>query len=305
MLSVFHNIRGVARYEREMLLRTTKFRILGGIGVSVPVLLGIGLAIAEANGAELPVGIDSYIPFYVYSFLQAIVIAFIVGDFRAADEQANIYEVVAGRPISTAELVAGKYMGIAGGLFYLSLGVLILTLAIQAAKISITGNPFTIEPYIGYLLLMNLPALIFMSSVTFFLGALLRRQTAVALIVIGYLLAVLFFLGRRYNGIYDFGAFYAPLYYSDLIGLGDITQVGLQRLFYVLLGLGFFGLSIDRYPRLAHSMLARWFGRACALSGFILAAGFYHVMDTTAQDSRAYRRSLLRHQEAVVHIPVP
>ncbi len=304
MVSVFHNILSVARYERKMLLRTTKFRILGGLGVIIPVLLGIGFAIAEANGVELPIGIDSYIPFYVYSFLQTVVIAFIVGDFRAADEQAHIYEVVAGRPISTAELVAGKYLGIASGLFFLSLGVLLLTLGIQAAKISMTGNPFTIEPYIGYLVFMNLPALIFMSSVTFFLGALLRRQAAVALIVIGYLLAVMLFLGRRYDGIYDFGAFYSPLYYSDLIGLADMTQVGLQRLFYVLLGIGFFGFSIDRYPRLAHSVTARWFGRGCALAGFGLAAGLYFFMDERAQDRHAYRQSLLAQQEAVAHVLV-
>ena len=172
-----------------MLLRTTKFRILGSIGVCIPVLLGIVFALIEANGVELPIGMDAYMPFWMYSFLQTVVIAFIVGDFRAADEQAHIYEVVAGRPVSTAELVAGKYLGIVSALVLLSLGVLILTLGIQAAKISITGNPFNVEPYIGYLVLMNLPALIFMSSLTFFLGALLRRQAAVALIAIGYLLA--------------------------------------------------------------------------------------------------------------------
>ena len=304
MLSILQNILGVARYERKMLLRTTKFRILGGIGVFIPVLLGIGFALAEANGVALPIGIDAYIPFYVYSFLQTIVIAFIVGDFRAADEQAHIYEVVAGRPISTAEIVAGKYLGVVSALVLLSLGVLLLTLGIQAAKISMTGNPFNVEPYIAYLALMNLPALIFMSSLTFFLGALLRRQAAVALIVIGYLLVVIAFLGRRYDGIYDFGAFFAPLYYSDLIGLADVTQVGLKRLFYILLGIGFFGFSIDRYPRLAHSLTARWFGRGCALTGFGLAAGLYFWMDARVQDGRAHRQSLLAQQEAVAHLPV-
>ena len=304
MTSVFRNILGVARYERKMLLRTTKFRILGSIGVCIPVLLGIVFALIEANGVELPIGMDAYMPFWMYSFLQTVVIAFIVGDFRAADEQAHIYEVVAGRPVSTAELVAGKYLGIVSALVLLSLGVLILTLGIQAAKISITGNPFNVEPYIGYLVLMNLPALIFMSSLTFFLGALLRRQAAVALIAIGYLLAVMMFLGRRYDGIYDFGAFFQPLYYSDLIGLADVTQVGLQRLFYVLLGIGFFGFSIDRYPRLAHSLTARWFGRGCALTGFGLAAGLYFFMDARVQDGQAYRQSLLAQQEAVAHLPV-
>ena len=95
-----------------------------------------------------------------------------------------------------------------------------------------------------------------------------------------------------------------PLYYSDLIGLADITQVGLQRLFYILLGIGFFGFSIDWYPRLAHSLIARWFGRGCALTGFGLAVGLYFYMDAEAQDGKAYRSSLLEQQEAVANIPV-
>ena len=305
MLSIFHNIWGVARYERKMLFRTIKFRILGGLGMSIPVLLGIGFAIAEANGAELPVGIDSYVPFLVYSFLQTIVIAFIVGDFRSADEQAHIYEVVAGRPISTAELVAGKYLGIVSALAILSLGVLVLTLGIQAAKISMTGNPFTIKPYIGYLVFMNLPALIFMSSVTFFLGALLRRQAAVALIVIGYLLAVLLFLGKRYDGIYDFGAFFTPLYYSDLIGLADITQVGLQRLFYVLLGIGFFGFSIDRYPRLAHSLDCAVVWPRMRADRFWSGCGpLLLIWMQMRKTEKRIDSSLLKQQEAVANIPV-
>ena len=83
-----------------------------------------------------------------------------------------------------------------------------------------------------------------------------------------------------------------------------MTQVGLQRLFYILLGIGFFGFSIDWYPRLAHSLVARWFGRGCALTGFGLAVGLYFFMDAEAQDAKAYRHSLLEQQEAVANIPV-
>ena len=220
------NILAVARYERRMLLRTTKFRILGGIGVAIPVVVGGLMAVLEALGLEIEsTGLGAYVPFYIYSYLQTIVIAFIVGDFRAADEQCGVYEVVAARPISTAELVTGKYLGVVGALVTLSLVVLVLTLGIQAAKISVTGNAFAVRPYVAYLLLMTMPGLVYMSAVTFFLGAVLRRQTAVTLVTISYGLAVLFFLGRRYGGIWDFGSFYAPLFYSDLTGLGDINQV--------------------------------------------------------------------------------
>ena len=52
VLHAIHNIFGVARYERMLLLRTTRFRILGSVGVVLPLLIGIGLAVLEARGIE-------------------------------------------------------------------------------------------------------------------------------------------------------------------------------------------------------------------------------------------------------------
>ena len=306
MMGAWSNIMGVARYERKMLLRTSKFRILGGLGVLIPVLIGIGLATAEARGIELPFpGLGTFMPFYIYSFLQTVVIGFIVGDFRAADERAHIYEVVAARPISTAELVIGKYLGVASALVLLSFGVMLLTLAIQAAKVSITGDVLSVRPYLAYFLLMNLPGLIYMSALTFFLGAILRRQSAVALLVIGYTLAVLFFLGHRYGGLYDFGAFFAPLYYSDLLGLGNVDRVLDQRAFYLLVALGLFGLSIDRYPRLPQSLAWRWVGRCLVIIGFLGASIFYLKMDMGDALRSAQRLELLKQQQAMAGKAIP
>ena len=136
------------RYERTMLFRSTRFRVLGAIGMFIPVVLGVILAIAEARGVEFQsaLAIGAFIPFYVFSFLQTVVVAFVVGDFRAGDERANVHEVVDASPISTAELVIGKYLGAMTALGALSLGVLITPVVIQAAKISITGTPFPLEP---------------------------------------------------------------------------------------------------------------------------------------------------------------
>ncbi|MDA0710845.1 MAG: hypothetical protein O3B73_11615, partial [bacterium] len=298
-MSAWRNIWSVARYERKMLVRTTKFRILGGLGLGIPVLIGGALAIAEARGVELPyTGLGTFMPFYIYSFIQTLLIGFIVGDFRAADERANIYEVVAARPISTAELVAGKYMGVVGALVTLSIGVMVLTLVVQATKVSITGDSLSLRPYLGYLLLMNFPGLLYMSALTFFLGAVFRRQSAVALLVIAYALGVLVYLGPRYGGLYDFGAFYAPLYYSDLLGLGDINRVVVIRVFYLLLAVGFFGLSIDRYPRLPQSVAWRWFGRSLAILGLTGAGLTYWQLESSEEMGRTGRAQLLALQES-------
>ena len=298
-------ILSVARYERKMLMRTIRFRILGGIGVLIPVVLGIGLAIAESRGAvfESVSGIGAYMPFFVYSLLQTVVIAFIVGDFRAADERAGIYEVVAARPLSTAELVTGKYLGVLGALITLSLVVLALSLGVQAAKISITGAPFSVRPYLLYLLLLNLPGLIYMSALTFFLGAVLRRQAAVTVLTIAYALIVLLFLGNRYGGVYDFGAFFAPVFYSDMLGLGDIQRVVEIRLFYVMLALFFFGLSIDRYPRLPQSRFWRTFGRCLTAGGFAAALGLFLYVERRDASDLSYRMAQLEVQEKYAEQP--
>ena len=306
-MQAFHNIFAVARYERMLLMRTTRFRILGSIGVALPLLIGIVLAVLEARGIEFSsaLGMGAFIPFYVYSYLQAVVIAFIVGDFRAADERAEIHEVIAGRPVSTAELVIGKYCGVVGAMLSLSLAVLVLTVAIQAAKISVLDSPFTLSPYLIYLLVMTVPALIYMSALTFFLGSVLRQQTAVALVTIAYALAVLFYLGKGYGGIWDFGAFFAPLFYSDIIGLGDLSRVIDQRLFYLALGLFFLGLSIERYPRLSQSLGWVWAGRGMVLGGIAMAAGLYQhmaVQDRTAED---YRARLLAEEYRYADVPAP
>ncbi len=302
MFSILNNILGVARYERKMLLRTTKFRILGIFPLGIFVYYGIRLAIDTEFG--MPPGKESYFLFLIYTLFQTLVIPFMAGSFRAADENAHIYEVVAGRPISTAELVAGKYLGTVSALFFFSLGILFLTLGLQAATISMTGNPLTVKPYILYLVLLNLPALVFMSSLTFFLGVLLRRPIAAALVATAYSLAVILYLGKQYPDLFDFISLATHMDYSDLMGIGNMTQVGLQRVFYILLGISFLGFAIDRYPRLAHSATARWFGWGCALTGFGLAAGLYFYVDAEARNRQAYRQSLLAQQEAIAHISV-
>ena len=281
-MNILSNILGVARYERIMLMRTTRFRALGFIGISIPLFMGVGLSIAEAQGElseqAVALGLSAFLPFYFYTYIQTVLIAFVAGNFRAADERAEVEEVISARPLTTAELVAGKYMGVVQALTILSLCVLGLTLAIQAAKISITGEPFLLAPYLTYFALMTFPALIFMAALTFFLGATLRNTTATALVSITYVIAVLFFLGTRYGGIFDFGAFFAPLYFSDMLGLGDVTRVLEIRVFYMAISVALLGLSIARYPRLPKPGVWAKMGHAMALTGIGGAVILYGSM---------------------------
>ena len=281
-----------------MLYRSTRFRVLGALGMLIPMVMGVMLAIAEGRGVEFPsISMGAFIPFYVFSFLQTVVVAFVVGDFRAGDERAHVHEVVDASPISTAELVIGKYVGATTALASLSLIVLVATVMIQAAKISITGLPFTLEPYLVYLTLMALPSLVFASALTFLLGAVLRKQTAVALTVGAYTIAVVLFLGKRYDGVFDFGAFFAPLFCSDLMGVGEVSDVVRQRFMYVVLALGLLGLSINRYPRLSQSSGWMWIGRGMAAVGLLGSASVYGYSEYAADRVEAYGADLLSLQQ--------
>ena len=283
-MNILRNIFGVARYERIMLMRTTRFRALGLIGISIPTAQGIGLAIAEtqgwlAEGGQMAaLGLSGFMPFYMYTYFQTILIAFVAGNFRAVDERAGVEEVISSRPLTTTELVTGKYVGVVQALTTLSLCVLVLTLAIQAAKMSITGDPFLLTPYLAYFSLMTFPALIFMSALTFFLGATLRNTTATALVSIAYIIAVLFFLGTRYGGIFDFGAFFAPLYFSDMAGLGDVTRVLQIRVFYLTLSAALLGFAIASYPRLPKPGIWSKIGHVMAVVGIGAAVILYTSM---------------------------
>ncbi len=301
------NILGVARYERIMLMRTTRFRVVGIAGIALPIFLGIVLGILEARGLEsgTSFGIGAFVPFYVYSYLQAVVVAFLAGDFRAADERAHVYEVIAVRPLSTTELVVGKYLGVLQALTSLSVVVMLITMAIQGAKLSVLGTPFRIEPYLGYFFIMTLPGLIYMTALTFFLGALLRNRAAVALVVIAYIIAVIFFLGDRYGGVFDFGAFFAPLFYSDMIGFGDLTRVIELRLFYVALAVALLGLSVARYPRLPQSGFWRAAGWGAVVAGALGAVGLLGWMQHQDTAGLAYRENLLARQVAHAGLPFP
>ena len=293
-MTALRNIISVAHYERIMLTRTTRFRFLGFVGIAIPMFFGVVLALAETFGeldeSASVFGLSAFVPFYFYTYTQTALIAFVAGNFRAADDHAEVGEVIAARPMSTAQIVLGKYLGVFQALAGLGALVALLTMAIQAAKLSIIGAPFILAPYLYYFFLMMLPALIFMSALTFSLGAILRNRTVVAVFAVAYVLAVLFYLGLRYDGFFDFGAFFAPLFYSDMLGVGDIGRLLQLRVMYLALSFALLGMAVAAYPRLPNAGLGGKIGHAMALLGVAGAFGAYTMIaaaDTATLDARA------------------
>ena len=210
-MRALRNILSIARYERIMLTRSVRFRFLGFVGIAIPMFFGVVLALAETFGdiqeRASNFGFSAFVPFYFYTYTQTALAAFVAGNFRAADENAEVGEVIAARPMSNTVIVLGKYVGTLQALAGLAGFVALLTIGIQAAKLSIMGAPLSFEPYFYYFFIMMLPSLVFVSALTFCIGAIFRNPTLTSLLSVAYGLSVLFYLGHRGDGLLDFGAF--------------------------------------------------------------------------------------------------
>ncbi|NUM76234.1 hypothetical protein HUU40_17865 [candidate division KSB1 bacterium] len=292
----------IAAAERMMLYRTAKFWVLAGIGVLIILFFLVAMTIASivdtgAPGEFLLTGTDAFLAIYFFSYVQAILIIFVAGDFHKAEEKSRLEQVMLSRPMTTANWVMGKYLGIVSGLFYLNLFLIALATIGRVFKVIFMGADFNILPFLKYVTIAALPAMLFMTSLVFFLVSLLRSQALAIILPLGYVAAILFYFHHQYLGLLDYGAFFAPLFHSDLIGFGDITRVLWQRLFFVLLAIALLCFSIILYPRLEQSLASRRLTQFSAAGLLLGAALVAYTMISQHQTQQATRRADYAYQQ--------
>ncbi|MCG8604842.1 hypothetical protein MJD09_07580 [bacterium] len=266
MLNSLRYILTIASIERTMLYRTAKFWVLAGIGVAFIIFFLVIMTIVtfvddSFPGEFLLQGTDAYLALYFFSYIQVIIIIFVAGDFRKAEEKARLDEVMLSQPMTTANWVLGKYLGVVSAILYLNLFLLLLATVGRVIKALFLGAGFNIIPFLQYFGMVTLPSILFMTALLFFLVSLLRAQSIAVVVSLGYVASILFYFRHKFLGLFDYGAFFAPLFSSDFIGFGDIEQVLWQRLFFVLLAFTLVGFSILLYPRLGQSFWSKKFSQ--------------------------------------------
>ncbi len=255
-----------------MLYRTPKFWVLAVLGGIFTVFVLIGTTVAAVinttPGGEIMLeGTDAWIALYFFSYVQTIIIIFVAGDFRKMEQQVHLDEVILSRPMTTANWILGKYLGVVGSLMVLNIGFLMLSAIGRLVKVYLLGVHFNMVPAIQFFLIATLPSVLFMTALVFFLISLLRVQALAMLIPLAYVGSILFYFRNQYQGLLDYGCFAAPLFSSDLIGYGDIDTLIWQRVFYTLLAGALVSGTVLLYPRLPQSVLSyrvtRLMGGAC------------------------------------------
>lgn len=277
MLKSIIAILTIAANERRMLYRTPKFWVLAAVGIGFSALMLLVTTIATLLGNNPPdqfflEGVDGYLAIYFFSYVQAILVVFVAGDFRKAEEKARLDQVMLSRPMTTANWVLGKYFGVVSALLYLNLFLLVLAAVGRAVKVIATGVGFDLIPFLTYFIIATLPSILFMAAFVFFLVSLIRVQSVAMIVTLAYIASIWAYFQHDFYGLFDYGVFFAPLFAGDLIGLGDISGIVQQRLFFTFLGFGLLCFSIVLYPRLKQSTFSQTIVNIAGIVFLVLSA---------------------------------
>ncbi|MFC1553184.1 M1 family aminopeptidase [candidate division KSB1 bacterium] len=250
----------IAKYESLMLVRTWKFWILAILSAILPIIFNVYFIISKRFGVEFGAagleGTGPYVLFYYFNIFQILIVIFLSGDFREKDSRYQVNEVMNTKSMTNLEYILGKFLGIVIPLILLTSSVvLILSLVNRLVNWS-----WSLDLYFKYFALLYIPALFYSTAFIIFISSLIRNTAAVFTLVMAYTIGM-FLLSRDHaftlNQLWiftDYVGFFLPLFPSDLVDILNEAIFIKQRIFYVLLGVFFFSLTVVLfYPRLHQS----------------------------------------------------
>ena len=289
----FFKIRSVALYEFKTLVRSNSFRIFSFLFILILTLLNTYFFIYKRSALWNFRGISSFIPLMNVTLLnmfQAIIAMFAASEFLAHDKKHHSTDTVYPRSMTNAEYVIGKSLGVFAPFLCLNLFVVIMALVING----VFAENVDIVPvaYIMYPLLISIPTLIYIFGLSFLCMGLLRSQPLAIMLLMSYITGSLFFLGKKFNNLFDFIAYNVPFTHSGFVGFGDIGTVLIHRGIYFFLGLGFIFVTILLLRRLPQSKIMNRISLITAVACISIGLQLGTVYVTKISLNRALRREM-------------
>ena len=270
---MFSTFRTIAKYERTILLRSWFFRIFSGL--SMLFLFGFNM------GEISPVGdmqwayraVPSNMPYlnmFLLNIAQAIIAVFLSSEFIKRERKQDTTEVFYVRSMSNATYMLGKAWSILSIFLLINVAALVMGLIFNLLALDTSVDW---KAYLYYPLLISLPTLIYIIGLSTLLMSIIRNQALTFVILLGYIMSSLIYIKGSYNYLFDYMAFYLPLFHSELVGFTDWPTILTLRTMYACLGLGFLFFSIFNMKRLRQSKLSNQVSLFLALA--FVAAGLY------------------------------
>lgn len=197
-------IQVIALYEAKNLFRSWFFRIFLLISIIILLLINVSLFVLPASSRWMYYGIPSSIPYLnilLFGIVQSIIGIFMASDFLKYDYKLDTTEVIYVRSMTNTDYVFGKLLGILTVFLGLNIIILIIAFIFNFFFVDVKFIP---EVYFLYPVLINLPSLIFIIGLAFMLMIILRNQATTFILLLGYSIITILFLGRKLNHFFDF-----------------------------------------------------------------------------------------------------
>ncbi|MEM6967030.1 MAG: ABC transporter permease, partial [Bacteroidota bacterium] len=263
----------IAKYERKILFRSWFFRIFSALTLFMIFVFNMGEISAVGDQTWIYRAVPSNMPYlaiYLLNVGQAIIAAFLSSEFIKRDRKQDTTEVIYVRSMSNASYVLGKMWSILTIFLLVNVAALGLSLIFNALA---ADTHIDWQAFLYYPILLSVPTLIYIVGLSSLVMSIIRNQALTFVLLVGYILSSLIYLGSSYNYLFDYMAFYQPLFHSQITGFGDWETVWTLRGMYTCFGLGSLFLSILLLKRLPQSKIQNALSAVLALA--FLGSGIY------------------------------
>jgi ABC-type transport system involved in multi-copper enzyme maturation permease subunit len=192
----------------------------------------------------------SYTNLQIINFVEAIIAVFLASDFMKRDYRLDTSEVFYVHPLSNAQYVIGKVWGNLKMFLVLNLVLLMIVAVIAFASNKVEFDALS---FVEYLILINIPTLIFIIGLSIFMMSVFKNQAITFIVLLAYIGFSLFYLKDKCYFLFDYMSYFLPVMKSQVLGFVGLETILIQRGIYLLAGLGFIFISISRFPRLPNS----------------------------------------------------
>ena len=253
-----HNLKTVACYNSRLLLRSWMFRLfllfLFLIIILYQVLAQTNIFYGINSGL---VTLSSYLPHenaYLFTILQIVPLIFLAGTFLGKERKMDSMDTVYYRPESNADYVVGMMLGFTKTFMTMAGISLVVGMLLH---IFASESPFNFWLYPFYWLTMIFPALVFALGFSFFIHTWIRHRGLSILILLVVFVVFLFQLGKVREGLFDPFGLSLPNAFSEVTGHPGMALYLMQRVCWLLVGMGFAGLTVLMFQRLPNRPVSR------------------------------------------------
>lgn len=298
-----HDIRIISHYESKIIARSILWKI------SILFILGgITIILYPRSYYNLwnKIALDSSIAFnvsYYLNILQTFILVFICTDKklfkRHHQDSIEIY------PFDNKTFLLGNIIGILIPFLYLDLCIISITIIIQYV---LTPIPLDLYIYIFYFITLIFPSLIFILTLSIWLRHIIKHSFLTLTILLSFLGITYFYLPNYFHDAFDLWGRTLPNSFSSITGHINHTPYILQRFTYLLVGIGFFYLTISRIDRITNNLLQNKIssikGGIFIFAGLIAIFLYIETFNKIKRTRTKYRECFSRYQDIQYTIPL-